>query len=131
VTTNRLLTVAAAIEAATGIALIATPTLVSQLLLGESASGVGVVVSRVAGFGLLALAIAGWPDRGGSRTQGRALAGLLTYNGLASFYLLYVGLRGEWVGPLLWPAVALHTVLTLLLARAWFVGSRSTSASTA
>ena len=130
-TTNRLLTVAAAIEAATGIALIATPPLLTQLLLSESVSGVGVAVSRVAGFGLLALAIAAWPDHGGRRMQGRALAGLLTYNGLASFYLLYLGLRGEWVGPLLWPTVALHAVLTILLARAWFVGSRSTSASTA
>jgi hypothetical protein len=39
---------------------------------------------------------------------------------LVTCYLLYPGIRGEWVGPLLWPAVALHAVLTLLLARAWF-----------
>ena len=36
------------------------------------------------------------------------------------FTSLILGIRGEWVGPLLWPAVALHAVLTLLLARAWF-----------
>ena len=46
-------------------------------------------------------------------------ARMLTYSALAMAYLLYLGIRGEWVGPLLWPAVVLHAVLTLLLARAW------------
>jgi hypothetical protein len=31
-----------------------------------------------------------------------------------------LGIRGEWVGRLLWPAVVLHAVLTAFLARAWF-----------
>ena len=44
---------------------------------------------------------------------------MLTYSALATAYLLYLGIRGDWVGPLLWPAVVLHAVLTLLLARAW------------
>ena len=44
---------------------------------------------------------------------------MLTYSALVTLYLLYLGIRGEWVGPLLWPAVVLHAVLTLLLARAW------------
>jgi hypothetical protein len=30
-----------------------------------------------------------------------------------------------WVGPLLWPAVVLHAVLTLLLARVWFTDLHS------
>jgi hypothetical protein len=131
IATNRLLTIAAALEAALGIALIASPALVTQLLLSESVSGISVVISRVAGIALLALGIAGLPDRGESRMQGRAHAGLLAYNGLASFYLLYLGLRGEWVGQLLWSAVVLHTIMTLLLAYAWLVGSMRTSASTA
>jgi hypothetical protein len=131
IATNRLLTIAAASEAAIGIALIAAPALVTQLLLSESVSGVSVVISRVAGFGLLALGIAGAPDRDASRIRGRAHAGLLAYNALASLYLLALGLRGAWVGPLLWPTVALHVVITALLARAWLVGSMSTTASTA
>ena len=45
---------------------------------------------------------------------------MLTYSVLATLYLAYLGIRGEWVGPLLWPAVALHAVLTLLLGRVWF-----------
>ena len=35
-------------------------------------------------------------------------------------FLTALGIGGEWVGPLLWPAAVLHAVLALLLARAWF-----------
>jgi hypothetical protein len=45
---------------------------------------------------------------------------MLTYGALVTLYLLYLGIRSEWVGPLLWPAVVLHAVMTLLLVRAWF-----------
>jgi len=40
-------------------------------------------------------------------------------------YLAYLGIRGEWLRPLLWPAVVLHAVLTLLLAKAWFKSQES------
>ena len=43
------------------------------------------------------------------------MVGMLTYSLLVTLYLLYLGIRGEWVGPLLWPAVAVHAVLTMLL----------------
>jgi hypothetical protein len=49
-----------------------------------------------------------------------ALCGMSTYGALVTLYLAYLGLIGEWVGPLLWPAVVLHGILTVLLARAWF-----------
>jgi hypothetical protein len=39
---------------------------------------------------------------------------------LATLYLAYLRLAGESVGSLLGLAVALHGVLTFLLARAWF-----------
>ena len=45
---------------------------------------------------------------------------MLTYGLLTTLGLLYLALGGKWNGPLLWPAVVLHAVLTLLLARAWF-----------
>jgi hypothetical protein len=48
-----------------------------------------------------------------------SLCGMLTYTVLATPYLLYLAIRGEWVGPLLWPAVVLHVILTALLAPAW------------
>jgi len=39
---------------------------------------------------------------------------------LVTVYLAYLGIIGEWVGKLLWPAVVIHGILTVLLARAWF-----------
>jgi hypothetical protein len=68
----------------------------------------------VTGIALVALGIACWPGR-------PALCGMLTYSVLATLYLLYLAIRGQWVGPLLWPAVAAHAVLTILLARAWLM----------
>jgi hypothetical protein len=41
---------------------------------------------------------------------------MLTYNFLVTIYLTVVGIGGEFVGVLLWPAAALHAALTALLA---------------
>lgn len=116
---NRLVAFAAGIEAATGLALLVDPPIVTQLLLGVEISGAAVAVGRVAGVGLLSLGLACWPgtDAGGVVRPRHAL---LTYNLLTTLYLLFLGLRGEWVGRLLWQAGVLHAVLTVLLARAWF-----------
>lgn len=108
---NKSLAFAAIAEGATGVALIVVPSLVGRLLLGAELSGITGVVGRVAGMALVALAIACWP--------GQALLGMLTYSMLATVYLAYLAFGGEWVGPLLWPAVVLHVILTALLARAW------------
>ena len=109
---KKVLTVAAVAEAATGMALLIVPSLVGRLLLGEELTGVAIPVARVLGIALIALGVACWP--------GPALLGMLTYGALVTAYFLYLAFGGEWVGFLLWPAVALHAVLTLLLARAWF-----------
>jgi hypothetical protein len=54
---------------------------------------------------------------------------MFTYNLLATLYLCYLGIKGTSVGMLLWPAVALHLLLTALLAadrfRATNAGARS------
>jgi hypothetical protein len=109
---RRLLTLTALIEAATGLALLLVPRLVGRLLLGTELTGVSIPVARVAGIALIALAIACWPGL-------TALCGMLTYSVLATAFLAYLGIRGHWVGPLLWPAVALHAVMVVLLFRAW------------
>lgn len=48
-----------------------------------------------------------------------AVRALLIYNLLATIYLLYLGVGGKLVGMLLWPAVALHAILTILVTRVW------------
>jgi hypothetical protein len=110
---NRVLTVAAVAEVATGMALLIVPSLVGRLLFGEELTGIVIPVARVLGIALIALGVCCWPGS-------TALYGMLAYSGLVTLYLLYLAIRGEWVGPLLWPVVALHGILTVLLARASF-----------
>jgi hypothetical protein len=112
--TKKLLALAAFGEAALGLALLVDPVIVTRLLLGlDDLTGVAVVIARVAGIALIGLGLSCWPGS-------TALAGMLTYGVLLTLYLVRLGLGGEFVGVLLWPAVVLHVVLTGLLAWAWF-----------
>jgi len=108
---KRVLVLAAVSEAATGVALLIVPSLVGLLLLGEELTGIAIPVARVAGIALIALGIACWPST--------PLVGMLTYSAAVTLYLAYVGFAGGLSGILLWPAVVVHAILTLLLARAW------------
>ena len=69
----------------------------------------------MAGIALVALGVACYP--GEAASQG--LSGMLAYSLLATLYLVYLGLGGEWVGSLLWLAAAIHAALTVLLAASW------------
>ena len=109
---KKLLTVAAIAELATGLALMIVPALVGRLLFGAELSGVAIPVARVLGIALIALGVACLPGR-------KPLCGMLTYNALGTVYFAWLAIRGEWVGPLLWPAVGLHAVMTILLGCAW------------
>ena len=87
-----LLTVAAAGEAATGLALVVFPALVSRVLVGVQVAGAGIVMSRIAGIALIALGVGCWPGS-------TAFCGMLTYSTLATLYMVFLGVTGEWVGP--------------------------------
>ena len=102
-----LLALAAVGEAATGVGLLIVPALVGKLLLGVELDGIALVVARVAGVALIALALACWP--------GPPWLGMLIYSAALTLYLAYLGLSGGSNGILLWPAVLLHLVLTALL----------------
>jgi hypothetical protein len=112
---KNVLAFAAAGEAVLGLILLVYPPLVVRLLFDAEISSAGVVMSRVAGIALVALGVACFS--GGATHRG--LLGMLTYSLLATLYLVYLGIRGEWVGSLLWPAAAIHAALTFLLAAAW------------
>ena len=107
---RRVLIFAALGEAGTGLALLIVPSLVGRLLLGEELTGIAIPVARVAGIALIALGVACWP--------GMPLVGMLTYSAAVTLYFAYVGFAGGLTGILLWPAVAVHAVLTFLLNRA-------------
>jgi Na+-driven multidrug efflux pump len=124
---KNLLALAAAGEAATGLVLLVYPPIVVKLLFGAEIAGAGVVLSRIAGISLIALGLACWPGRVAARAP---LCGMLTYSSLATLYLFYLGLGGDWSGKLLWPAIAVHAVLTIFLAWAWFNERKTTEAKT-
>ena len=113
-TTRALMVLSAAIEMATGIALIVVPSLVGRALLGQDLSGAGIAVARVAGIGLLSLGLACWP--GQADITPPTERALLVYNLLAAVYLGYLRVGAGFVSYLLWPACILHVVLTILLA---------------
>ena len=108
---RNVLTFAAIGEIATGAALFLAPSIVAQLLLGAALDGAGIPVARVAGIALIGLGLACWPLT--------PLVGMLVYSTLVTLYLAYLGLAGGFVGLLLWPAVILHLVLSVLLGMVW------------
>jgi hypothetical protein len=111
---RKLLIFAAVSEGSLGLILLVYPPIVIRLLFNSEISGVGVLVSRVAGISLIALGVACWPD---CNTL-RAFFGMLAYGLLVMLYLVYLGVNGG-VGILLWPAVAFHACLSVLLVLAW------------
>ena len=115
--TTSVLRFAAAIEAATGAALLVVPSIVGRVLLGANLAGAAVPVARVAGIALVALAVACW---------GRPALGMLIYGAAVALYLAILGFAGGPTGVLLWPAVVLHVLLTALLARASWSSSSTT-----
>ncbi len=103
-----MLGVAAIAEIATGLALLIVPSLVGQLLLGQTLDGIAGDVARLTGIALIALGLACWP--------GPPMLGMLVYSALVTIGLARFGFAGGTVGALLWPAVGLHLGLTILLA---------------
>lgn len=108
---KKMLAVAAVTEAATGLIVLAFPSLATQLLFGADIAGAGVLVARVAGIAIIGLAIACWPSA--SALQPRY--GMIVYGVLVMLYLAYAGLAGEGSGVLLWPAVVAHAIIAALL----------------
>jgi hypothetical protein len=106
---KKVLIFAAIAEGLTGVALLVAPEFVIRVLAGTDATELTTSVGRVTGIALIGLGVATSP--------GPASIGMLTYTVLVALFLAFMGMRGGWGGPLLWPAVAVHAVLALLLAR--------------
>ena len=113
---DALQTTTAMIEAGAGFALLGFPSRAVELLLGSPLEAPdALTVARVGGAGLLTLGAAFWLARGD--TKSCAARGLVTavvlYNVAVAFILGFFGIRSERVGLALWPAVALHTAMTI------------------
>jgi|SRR5947209_230209 len=120
---NQALTLAAILEMAMGVILMIDPALVARLLLGEGVSGAGAVVGRIAGLGFLSLGLACWPV-GNPSIRSSSFRAMFLYNVLIAGYLGFLGARSQWVGWMLWPAMALHVSMSILLALAGTNGGR-------
>jgi len=111
---NKVLTVTAVLEAATGLGILAQPSVVFSLILGSSLDSVpAVVVARVAGVALLALGLACWVAR--HDDDARAVRGLVgavaLYNAGVLAVLVHASLVGRTSGIALWPIVVGHAVM--------------------
>jgi hypothetical protein len=125
----KILAFAAAVELCTGLALMTVPAIVATLLLGAELSGAGTLVGRLFGVALFALGLACWPSRLRAESGSPAFRGMLVYNALLASSLSYVGVAEHMGGLLLWPAVALHGAVALLLVWTWRDGRRTKAAS--
>ncbi|MCD6032227.1 MAG: hypothetical protein K0S78_4409 [Thermomicrobiales bacterium] len=104
----------AVVEVATGLALLALPAIVLAFLLGiQSAIAETLLVGRITGAALLAIGVASAlaRDDAGTPAQRGVLISILLYDVLVALLLVYSALVVQLVGPALWPAVALHTLL--------------------
>jgi hypothetical protein len=109
-----LLTISAAIESATGLALLVAPSVPASVLLGSKLeTTVGSTIARVAGAGLLALGIACWLGRDDAVGARTLVAAMLFYNTAAAAVLIHAGLGLGLSAIGLWPVVALHLALAI------------------
>ena len=113
---NALYASTAMIEGGTGLALLCLPSAAAVLLLGRPLEApAALTVARVGGAGSLTLGVACWLARGD--TQSLAARGLVTamviYNLGVALVLADAGVRSQPVGVVLWPAVILHTAMTV------------------
>lgn len=115
--------VAVADPTLTGIFIVVSPALFGWLILGAELSAAGQALGRIGGVAMFALGLASFPAAATIVVTAASRA-LLIYNLIAAAYLGYLGAVEKMAGVLLWPAVALHATLAILLAWNW-LGQKS------
>ena len=106
----------ALIELGAALALMGVPSAMVTLLLGSPLDSMAaVVLGRLAGAALFALALACWLARGDA--QGPAARGLIAamafYNLAVAALFTFAGLGPKLAGLALWPAVILHAAMAV------------------
>ena len=108
------LTVTAVLEAATGLGILALPSVVSSLILGSPLDTVAAsVFARVAGVALLALGVACWLARHdeGARAVRGLVGAMALYNVGVLALLAHAALVWGASGIALWPILVGHAVM--------------------
>ena len=83
---------ASGIEVLTGLGLIVAPSFLAWLLFGSDLNAAGKATGRIAGLVMVCLAAGCWPR--GAGTEAHALAPLMALSGLATVFLIVIGLIG-------------------------------------
>ena len=114
-----MLAASAVAEAVTGLVLALAPDLFLTLLFGRVEEwGPRLPAARVAGIALVALGLACRPEASDVSSPRPALQAMLVYNGAVAAYFVYLARVGM-VGILLWPALAEHAAVAVLLIVGW------------
>lgn len=117
-----------AIELVTGLTLLIIPGVVIRALIGADEGTASTIVGRVLGGALIGLGIAGASARG--RTPERPIVlGYLVYNVSTATVLAAASVAGTASGTLLWPVVAVHALLALVLLGGLLLEAPSRTAS--
>jgi hypothetical protein len=116
---KKILAFASPVEMATGLALMIDPRFVVALLVGPDTPVEEIPMGRLPGIAIFALGLACWPSAQHAECGSPAFHGMLVYNVLIALFLVYLFKVGHLGGVLLWPAVALHAVVAVLLVWTW------------
>lgn len=103
------------IEVGAGLVLLVSPARANQLVLGSPIAAPATTLIRLGGAGLISLGVACWlgRDDGNSPAARALLAAITLYNLAASIVLAWAGAGLHLAGAALWPAVALHTGMSI------------------
>src|SRR5678815_3059417 len=111
-----LLIVTAVFEGATGIGMLVAPSVAVSTLLGaELDTPASLVIGRIAGAALTALAVTCWNARSGDRhgVAAGVVAGMFVYNLAAALIVTYAGTGFGLRSALMWPVVFAHGVMAV------------------
>jgi hypothetical protein len=108
-----VLRASAVVEFATGLALLAVPSVVFDALIGSPADSGTTLVARTLGGALLALGMAGW--MAGANPERGLTFSFVAYNVITTAVLVVGGLDGSADGTLLWPVAAVHAIASAAL----------------
>jgi hypothetical protein len=108
--------VSAMVELGAGLALLSYPSVAVALLVGARLEEpAALTVARVCGAALLALGVACWLARGDAQSPAAngLIAAMLFYDVVVAALLSFAALGNELYGIALWPAVVLHTLMSI------------------
>ena len=117
-----------AIELVTGLTLLVIPGVVIRVLIGADEGTTSTIVGRVLGGALVGLGIAG-ASASGHTPERRIVLAYVVYNISTATILAAASVAGTASGILLWPVVAVHALLALVLLGGLLLKAPSRTAS--